>query len=254
MTVSALIISCPYCRRQYTMKLDREEIERDKRRATCGRCGNSFELASRIVVPGSAKLAPPPTARRTTGSHAIATPATASAPAPSAAKQEAADLDALTKEILAAADEMKVGTPVAPPQVVITIAKDEDSARTAELPVVNAADAVAADDADDDAPEMSIFSEPDAATVSELDAAPGPGLDATPPPELDAAPELAPEVSLEAEAGESEPTASAPLATTPVPAPMPTRSSLPWSEQADPGLAGLRSVPSLASIALERIL
>ena len=42
------VIACPYCKRQYRMKLDLEEITLKKTRATCGRCGNSFELAPRI--------------------------------------------------------------------------------------------------------------------------------------------------------------------------------------------------------------
>ena len=43
-------ISCPHCRRQYTMKVDPERLQRLKMRATCGRCGNSFDVASRIAA------------------------------------------------------------------------------------------------------------------------------------------------------------------------------------------------------------
>src|SRR5439155_5761468 len=47
-------ISCPHCRRQYTMKVDPERLQRLKMRATCGRCGNSFDVGSRIAaLPGS---------------------------------------------------------------------------------------------------------------------------------------------------------------------------------------------------------
>ena len=44
------VISCPFCRRIYRMMLDREIITTNKTRASCGRCGNSFALATRIVV------------------------------------------------------------------------------------------------------------------------------------------------------------------------------------------------------------
>jgi len=44
-------ISCPHCRRQYTIKIDPERLQRLKTRATCGRCGKTFDAASRIVTP-----------------------------------------------------------------------------------------------------------------------------------------------------------------------------------------------------------
>ena len=58
-----LVVSCPYCKRQYRMKLDREEVAVKKTRATCGRCGNGFELATRIQTEGldvMGALVPPP--------------------------------------------------------------------------------------------------------------------------------------------------------------------------------------------------
>ncbi|MDB4967631.1 MAG: hypothetical protein JWN44_3320 [Myxococcales bacterium] len=48
---SDVTISCPHCRRQYTMKVDPERLQRLKMRATCGRCGNSFDVGSRIAAP-----------------------------------------------------------------------------------------------------------------------------------------------------------------------------------------------------------
>ena len=41
-------ISCPYCRRQYTMNLDLESLSRVKKRAKCTRCGKIFDLALRL--------------------------------------------------------------------------------------------------------------------------------------------------------------------------------------------------------------
>jgi hypothetical protein len=50
MSASAEVtISCPHCRRQYNMKIDPERLQRLKTRATCGRCGKTFDAASRIV-------------------------------------------------------------------------------------------------------------------------------------------------------------------------------------------------------------
>ncbi|HWE27159.1 MAG TPA: hypothetical protein VHB97_04110 [Polyangia bacterium] len=46
-------ISCPHCQRQYTMKIDPERLQRLKTRATCGRCGKTFDVASRITPPQS---------------------------------------------------------------------------------------------------------------------------------------------------------------------------------------------------------
>lgn len=46
-------ISCPHCRRQYTMKIDPERLQRLKTRATCGRCGKTFDVASRITPAGA---------------------------------------------------------------------------------------------------------------------------------------------------------------------------------------------------------
>ena len=49
-------ITCPHCRRQYPMKIDPERLQRLKTRATCGRCGNAFDVAARVAA-----AAPPPT-------------------------------------------------------------------------------------------------------------------------------------------------------------------------------------------------
>ncbi len=105
MSLTETIVRCPYCQRQYTMKLDREEIERRKSRATCGRCGKSFELASRIVVPGASRLAPPASAPITRSNR---TP-------PAGVPSPAAELDALTREIMAAADAIAIPQETAPP-------------------------------------------------------------------------------------------------------------------------------------------
>ena len=43
-------ICCPHCRRQYAMKIDPERLQRLKTRATCGRCGKTFDAASRILA------------------------------------------------------------------------------------------------------------------------------------------------------------------------------------------------------------
>ena len=48
--LTEVTISCPHCRRQYNMKIDPERLQRLKTRATCGRCGKTFDAASRIVA------------------------------------------------------------------------------------------------------------------------------------------------------------------------------------------------------------
>ena len=50
------MVSCPFCRRVYKMMLDRTLAKERGTRASCGRCGNSFELAARIVVTMNSNL------------------------------------------------------------------------------------------------------------------------------------------------------------------------------------------------------
>ncbi|MGZ3407646.1 MAG: hypothetical protein ACXVAN_14450 [Polyangia bacterium] len=60
--LTEVTISCPHCRRQYNMKIDPERLQRLKTRATCGRCGKTFDAASRIAAAQQqqhAPLAPP---------------------------------------------------------------------------------------------------------------------------------------------------------------------------------------------------
>lgn len=69
MAKTETMVSCPFCRRVYKMMLDRALAKERGTRASCGRCGNSFELAARIVVTmnsnigtglASRSLVPPP--------------------------------------------------------------------------------------------------------------------------------------------------------------------------------------------------
>jgi hypothetical protein len=52
-------ISCPHCRRQYPMKVDFDRLQRLKTRATCGRCGNAFDVAARVAAATAAHNNPP---------------------------------------------------------------------------------------------------------------------------------------------------------------------------------------------------
>jgi hypothetical protein len=54
-----VIISCPHCRRQYPIKVDPERLQRLKTRATCGRCGNAFDVAARVAAAAAAAQAAP---------------------------------------------------------------------------------------------------------------------------------------------------------------------------------------------------
>jgi hypothetical protein len=56
--LTEVTISCPHCRRQYTMKIDPERLQRLKTRATCGRCGKTFDAASRITAAQQQQQAP----------------------------------------------------------------------------------------------------------------------------------------------------------------------------------------------------
>ena len=77
-------ISCPHCRRQYTMKIDPERLQRLKTRATCGRCGKTFDVASRITPASQETItepklprveAPPPASQLVPTTMKAATPA-----------------------------------------------------------------------------------------------------------------------------------------------------------------------------------
>lgn len=216
---TGLVVSCPYCRRQYTLQTSRAAIS-PTQRATCGRCGKSFEILARVVVPATKPPPPPPRPRppavapddaRVTSSPAI--PKIASAPAQ--LSPEELDLDELTKEILVSAEELS--TPPAPPPL----------PRPAAPPPV------------DKQQEPAMKQQEPASTPAP--AAP-PMVAPTAPRTVE--PEPPPVAALLAPAEETPAVAAAPAA------PDPTR----FLERADPGLAGLIEPKSPSVLALEQLL
>ncbi|MEC7523252.1 MAG: hypothetical protein VYE22_25455 [Myxococcota bacterium] len=50
MTKTRVEIRCPKCFRQYSLELDLEKLKRLRRRAQCGRCGESFDVGERLAA------------------------------------------------------------------------------------------------------------------------------------------------------------------------------------------------------------
>lgn len=50
MTKTRVEIRCPKCFRQYSLQLDLEKLKRLRRRAQCGRCGESFDVGERLAA------------------------------------------------------------------------------------------------------------------------------------------------------------------------------------------------------------
>ena len=105
------MVSCPFCRRVYKMLLDRDAAERTRARASCGRCGNSFELAARVLGTNperAATRAPEPvTTAKARKPHAVD---------PRSADADDVPLDELVRDIAQAAEHIAVTTPT-PPRV-----------------------------------------------------------------------------------------------------------------------------------------
>jgi hypothetical protein len=223
-------ISCPHCRRQYTMKIDPERLQRLKTRATCGRCGNTFDVASRITPPSEATTEPklpryeaPPAASQLVPSSMKPSGNT---PASGTTMPDLRDeMEELAREFAEAAARF---TPVGVkrPAEVAEPPPAKPAVEEPTNPGLKPASLSAPTD-----PALTI---PPAAaampTLSEIAAA------------VDA-------LSLDAEpAGEEEFTTTVPTLSRVAAAPKS------WLDVADPGLAGLQSPPSAGAAALESLL
>jgi hypothetical protein len=225
-------ISCPHCRRQYTMKIDPERLQRLKTRATCGRCGKTFDAATRIVTghqPAAAEAEPPIDTRRTDPKL----PRTDPKPAAVTASDVRDEMEELAREFAEAAARFTpvgikrstLGLPDAPATTKPVVAS-EDPTKPGVIHASFLAAAAAAATADAPSPAAS----PAAQSATELPAIPQ-------------------QLSLDAEpAGEEEFAAAVPTLSRPPVAP---RS---WLELADPGLVALQSPTSPSADALESLL
>ncbi|MCP4448236.1 MAG: hypothetical protein GY811_23290 [Myxococcales bacterium] len=62
-----LEFECPRCQRPYELALDLAQVKRKRQRAKCARCGERFDIASRVEamkIGSAAKSAPPPSPSR----------------------------------------------------------------------------------------------------------------------------------------------------------------------------------------------
>ncbi len=130
MSKAETVVSCPFCRRVYKMLLDREAAERTRARASCGRCGNSFELAARVATSNPARAMPPPPEPP---SPALTKMRRAQAVDPRSADADDLALDDLVRDIAHAAEQIvDAEEKTAPP--VITSAKPLSSIAAAAAP------------------------------------------------------------------------------------------------------------------------
>jgi hypothetical protein len=245
-------ISCPHCRRQYTMKIDPERLQRLKTRATCGRCGKTFDVASRIAAASEAitepKLpryeSPPPAAKL------VPTPkASGNTPPVGTTVPDLRDeMEELAREFAEAAARF---TPVGVKRPAGLSAEPPPTGPTsAEEPTTNPGVKPASlGAATDPALPIPAATDPDIPMV--VVAAPATIVPAAAVPAVTVAPPAAatPALSLDAEPASEEEFA----------APVPTRSRAPappksWLELADPGLAALQSPPAAGAAALEALL
>ncbi len=242
-------ISCPHCRRQYAMKIDPERLQRLKTRATCGRCGKTFDAASRILAAQQqAPIEPKPRASSASGTVSETKrtdprlPQIAGAPKklPGVALPDVRDeMEELAREFAEAAarftpvgikrSAVGIGSGIGGGVVALGDAPATTKPVNAEEPtnpgVVHASVAAAA-----------------AANAAAAAAAASPAPPATDSAEPD-------QLSLDAEPASEEEFAAA----------IPTLSRAPaaprsWLEVSDPGLAALQSPPSAGAAALEALL
>lgn len=233
MTPSAVTIACPHCRRQYTMKIEPERLQRLKTRATCGRCGNTFDAAAHIVTASEATtdpklprvdVAPPPVAQLV--------PSGAPTPRVATIPDLNDEMEELAREFAEAAARftpVNVKRPAA-----LTAPAAKPSPTNPDVPVVQ------------DAPPPAVEPPPAAAAAPAAVAAPAAADPAPSDSDVAAAYD---QLSLEAEpAGEDEFAAAVPTQSSARAAPRG------WLELADPGLTALESPPSPGAAALEAVL
>lgn len=268
MSSADVTISCPHCRRQYAMKIDPERLQRLKTRATCGRCGKTFDAASRImaaqqpaptptVAPAPPETPPVSETKRTDPRLPRVETLRASINTPPDVRDE---MEELAREFAEAAARF---TPVGikrSPVAAASEAPPSNRAATVEEPtnpgVKDAAAATAeaaatATDAATSAPSPSA-ERGGTSTSAGTSASTSTSTATTAPAVAVAADEpraAADQLSLDAEPAGDEEFATA----------VPTLSRLAaapksWLEVADPGLAALQSPPSPGAAALESLL
>ena len=238
-------ISCPHCRRQYTMKIDPERLQRLKTRATCGRCGKTFDAASRIIAAQQPQPPQPQPQPQSSSSSSADTrpklPRTDVKPPPSAQLQPTMRASGVTVPDLR--DEME------------ELAREfaEAAARFTPVGIKRSAVGLGSEASPPPAAKPASVEEPTNPGVlpRSLAAPPSAPSDDAPPPTLLPADDAAPaaELSLDAEpAGDDEFAAAVPTLSR---APAAPRS---WLDLADPGLASLESPPSPGAAALSALL
>jgi hypothetical protein len=285
MSVIDITISCPHCRRQYTMKADLERLQRVKTRATCGRCRNSFDVASRIVAPFGA---PPPTEAPVNALPKLRPPAP---PKPrrqsSTTNPPPSELTELAREFADAAARF---TPVGPRPAGLSTMPGKPPSSTAvpaqpaaeqQIPTRPGVRPMALPDEsawvlpriDPPAePKPPAEPEPAAAKIARMTLAPAAlpvEKPLQPPPSepslvaasaavapVEAAPEPAPPAAAAPAAEAPPPFDAAPAEAPSVEAqpPAPLSWPLSWIDRADPGIAHLLPPPSPAASALEQLL
>lgn len=231
MSGAEVTISCPHCLRTYTMKIDPERLKRLKTRATCGRCGNTFDAASRIVPASEATTDPKlPRLDVTPVAQLLPTAASQPAPSPVATIPDLSDeMEELAREFAEAAARF---TPVAVKRPAAVLAPA--AAPTSTQPDLR---------------------------PPPVEEPPPPAIEEPPPPASVAAPaDVAPSDSDIADAYDQLSLEAAPAAEEELAAAVPTQSRAKtapprdWLDLADPGLASLQAPPSAGAAALEALL
>jgi hypothetical protein len=241
--LTEVTISCPHCRRQYNMKIDPERLQRLKTRATCGRCGKTFDAASRITAAQQQQqvpLAPPdePKPVRDEPPPAMVQLKPLLRTSGMTSPDLRDEMEELAREFAEAAARF---TPVGIKRSSVglggggAVSSGLEASPPAKPPAVE-------EPTNPGVTPASILAASSATTTPDLIAIPATGASevATPPPDsflLDA-----------------EPASDEEFATQ-----VPTLSRVPavprsWLEQSDPGLAALQSPPSPGAAALEALL
>ncbi len=257
MSTADVTISCPHCRRQYKLKIDPERLKRLKTRATCRRCGNTFDVASR-VVPASEATTDPKLPRIAAAPLSMAqlvpTPSSKASPSSVTTIPDLNDeMEELAREFAEAAARF---TPVNVKRPAAVTAPAEEPAAppsptNPEVPLVlEPPPSLAAPSST--SPDVPLVLEPPpplAAPSRSLAEAPPAGAPIEPPPTDNDVAAAYDQLSLE-----PEPAAAAELA--PAVPTQPRARAVPrsWLELADPGLAALEPPPSPGAAALEALL
>ncbi|HEY2749662.1 MAG TPA: hypothetical protein VGL86_33810 [Polyangia bacterium] len=244
MTTADVTISCPHCRRQYAMKIDPERLQRLKTRATCGRCGKTFDAASRILAAQQQAPVAEPKARPAAALAAAGVSETRRTdpklPATTAKKTSGVtapdlrdEMEELAREFAEAAARF---TPVGIKRSTVGIGSGMGGG------------VVALGEAPATTKPANVEEPTNPGVVHASVAAATAGTVAPAAPASSAADDVA-QLSLDAEPASDEEFAAA----------IPTLSRAPaaprsWLELSDPGLAALQSPPSAGAAALEALL